>query len=219
MNKKKRFFIILFCIMLAGFGITFFLKENMDRIIINRIIENDYPEYKITDVKYEYTDFYSSIRPADKENPPTLATITIKKDEEERIIYLEKYLFVWKITEDNVNSGSNIPNDQYFFKRYSTTVRSDVNIEEHIRSNKYWVIPDENGNDYHRLSSGNYSLYICEKIYKTENHVVFEYNEDEENWVISSVSYSNLLYYGNYEEVAKSDALNLIKKYSSYYKK
>lgn len=190
-----------------------------DRNRIEKIINKKYDSYTIVDLELNYVDLFSSVREANNYNRATEATVIIANDNEQRTLHLDKNFFMWIIDSDQPDYGSNLPNDVYFVEMMYQSIGKAVNIEEHIKDMKYWVIPDEEGNYYKK--SGNdenwyYSIKHCSNIYKTQNGVVYSFNKEISEWEISTVTYSELCYYSNYDKVDKKYAMNIIQTYSSY---
>ena len=226
MNKIKNPYLILILLFIVLTVIWLIFFSMQSPIIggnksITGVVSKAYPDYEIKNVELFYVDFYSTIRPADDEHKPTEATVTIQKDDEVRTIYLKKEFRSWKIISDSPDSGPNMPNGDYYAEINIINVGQAVNMEEHIKEEKYWVIPRD-GKDYEVFGDDNdfyYSVIVCENIYKIMNNSVYEFDKKESKWVKSTRKLSEIQYYANYEKITKKEAQELLKKYASYKEK
>lgn len=197
-----------------------FLKTSLsqDRESVTNIINKEYSSYEIKDLQLEYVDFYSTIRTADENHSATRATAIIENEEEQITLHFKKnYFNIWSISSSEPNYGSNVSDEVYFVYMYYHSVGKKVDIDEHIKN--YWVVPDEDGNLYNKLGSDEnwyYSFKECKEIYKTKDGYVYVFNKEISDWEKSTETYADLCYYGNYEQVTKEYAIEIIEKYSSY---
>jgi len=203
------FIIIIFSILISS---NTSLKNEQKKII--NIINKKYRSYEIIDIELTYTDFFSTIDIADESHPATSATAIIENDKEQLTLKFEKTFNIWHISFSEPNYGPNIPNEVYFIEESFVTAGRLVNIDEHL--NGRWVIPDEEGNLYKKTADGNYSFKECNTIYKTQDGYVYEFDKAFSQWVKSGVTYADLCYFGNYEQISKEYAIELIERFISY---
>ncbi len=218
----KRKVIIISLLILFVIIILILIPSNTslseDREAITNIVNKKYHSYEVKDLQLEYVDWYSSVRIADEDNSATRATAIIENEEEQITLYFEKNHFNgWRISRSEPNYGPNVPNGVYFVEMNYVSVGQKVDIDEHIKD--YWVIPDENGNLYEKTGDAtnwNYSFKECKNIYKTKDGYVYVFNKEISDWEESTKTYADLRYYGNYENVTKEYAIEIIEKISSY---
>ena len=125
---------------------------------VTRMIQRKYPGYQIVSLTMQYADWSSTIRKANEENRATSAEAVIRNHEEQRTLHFRSHLRIWRITHDTPDSGKNIPDEAYFMHDNWGAVGQKLDIDESIR--QAWVIPDENGNLYHKSSGKNW-YYSC----------------------------------------------------------
>ena len=230
-KKQKHMSPVLFMILfIVGSYVLFYLFNIFAAVMPSRmtysehktavrnLINNTYPNYEIETINLQYSDWSSTVRAADGDHTPESAEVVIEKGEDKLYIYCTQTLDIWHIKEAIPMSGSQVPNGVYFGEFEITNIGSAVNIEEHIKERNYWVIPDENGNDYHKSGGTDwyYSLKKCNKIYKTIDGKVYFFNKDTNTWDLSVIPYSDLVHYGNYTEITKEEAQQILSKYASY---
>jgi len=183
---------------------------------IRQIIMKKYPTYEIIYVDLSYSDWSSSLRDADEEHKATSATVIIENELEQRTIHLNKYFYRWKISSDEPDYGTNVPEDIYFleitYNNFGKAVQFDITKTD-------WIFPDEFGNYYHKVGKGDdwyYSYKYCKNIYKTKKGIIYVFNKEKANWEETDISYSTLSFLSNYTKVDKEYAIDFIEKNSSY---
>lgn len=193
---------------------------NDEKEIIRSIINEKYSSYEIVDIKLTYTNFFSTVTEADEEHSATDAVVIIAKNDEQKTIRLGKSSSLfgpgWIIKSDYPDYGSGVPDDVYFVEIEYDSVGKAVDIDKYV--NEHWILPDKDGNLYTKSGTRDwyYSLKECKNIYKTKNGQVYSFDKEKSDWTDSSVLYSDLNYYGNYDKVAKEYAISIIEQFSSY---
>lgn len=209
------FTIIILILVLILISSNTSLSEEREAII--NIINKEYYSYEIKDIQLEYIDFYSTVRSADEYHNATSATAIIENEEEQIILHFKKTFNIWSIKSSYPNYGSNIPNEVYFVNMEYNNIGKAVDIDEYIKG--CWVIPDENGNLYTKVGDTTnwyYSFRECKNIYKTKDGYVYVFDKGNSDWERSTVTYADLCYYSNYENVTKEYAIEIIEKFSFY---
>lgn len=216
--KKKLIRIIIFIIIALIIGIYFMFSIGSDRDKITKIINIKYNLYEIKDIKLEYVDWSSTVRDAEEYgHKATRATAIIENEEEQITIRFEKQFNLWFITNANYDYGKNVDNDIYFVEEAYGNIGSAIEIEEYIKD--IWTIPDKDGNMYTKVGDENswyYSIKYYANIYKTQNGYVFLFDKKISDWKKTNKKYSDMTYYGNYKKINKKEAIEILKKYSSY---
>ena len=217
MMKKIITSIILIIIALI-IVIYFIFSIGSDRHKITKIINKKYNMYEIKDIKLEYVDWSSSVRDAEKYNhKATEATAIIANKEDQITIRFKKQFNLWFITSANYDYGKNVDNDIYFVEEENSSIGRAADIEEYIKN--IWIIPDKNGNMYTKVGDVNswyYSINYYANIYKTQNGYVYLFDKNNLDWEKTNKKYSDMVYYGNYKRINKEEAIEILKKYSSY---
>ena len=193
------------------------LQVHRDKII--GIINKKYDSYEIESLELEYVDWSSTVREAEDGDIPTRATVFIKNDEEERMLYFETDFLVWKMKSSEPLYGKNVPNGIYYIDIDWHNVGKLVDIEECIKNN--WVMPYD-GELYSKVGDDEnwyYSYQVCENIYKTMDGYVYIFDKENSNWARAEETYADMEFYGNYDRIDKSYAQELLKKYSNYEEK
>lgn len=191
------------------------LQVNRDKII--NIIDRKYDSYEIESLELEYVDWSSTVSTAEEGDIPTRATVVIKNEEEERELHFEKNIFGWRITDSNPLFGKNVPNGIYYIDVDYANVGKLVDIEEEMKN--CWVIPDKDGTLYTKVGDDEdwyYSFKVYEDIYKTMDGYVYVFNRENVEWEKSEETYADMEYYSNYDRIEKSEAVDILEKYSSY---
>lgn len=183
---------------------------------IERVIKRKYPEYKINDIKMQYTDWSSSVKEAGACRKATLAVAEIANDEEQRTLHFELLFGIWRITHDAPDSGRNVPEDEYFSEVKAQTIDIGSDIDRIIEN--VWIIPEKNGDLYCKID-GKYQCYsyrYLENMYMTKNENVYELNKKTFQWELSELTYSSLDYLGNYERISKAEAEEFINRFKEH---
>lgn len=211
---KKIIIIVIILVLFVPPSVTLII----DKYSIRGYFKSHYPSYKINDIELSYYSwFWSGYYNADDYHKATNAKVIIQNEREQRTVLFKKFLLIWLLDRDVPDYGPDIPDGFYFVEIKSQVIRYGVDIEEHIKDRKYWIVPDKGGNNYTISKSSNYySIRYCDNIYKTKDGKVYIFDKEKSNWKVSEKPYSDLVYYGNYQKVKKKYAMEIIEKYSSY---
>ena len=209
----------LFIVVNIWFRLPCKIMLKIDKIMITSKIKKEYKDYKIEDIYLTYTNFFSTVHEADGENFAEDADVTIKNDEEQLTILLEKKFLLWKITKREYDYGPNIPNNEYYMATEEILIHSDDDIEklldQYINKYKKWIVPYGDGKIYKKYKNGNIYIKNCKEIYKTYKGKIYEYNKDTKMWEESEIKYSGFKNVVGYEKTTEKIVLDLIKKYSN----
>ena len=216
--------IVMILLFIVSIGVALYIPESSlsldeHRALVKELINQNYPDYNISSIELQYTDWSSTIRTADENHTPKKALVLIEKEDNQIDVYCEMHMNKWYISESIPKSGSLVPNDVYFAEFRIENIGKAANMDELIKERKYWIITGETGKGYTKINSGSdwyYSLKHCENLYKTVDGKVYQFNKDTNDWEISDIPYSNLVHYANYTEITKDYALEILRKYSSY---
>lgn len=181
---------------------------------VENIIRRDYPSYHIDSLEMQYVDFFSSVREADYDDKPTLATVVISNRDEQRTIHFEKELFLWCIEKNAPDYGPNVPEDEYFIDINWNHVGIMIDIDECVKDE--WVIPNENGELYYEdgISYTYYTYQYIRDIFRTQNGRIYAINKKTLEWEPSEITYSYLDYFSNYRRISKEEAEEIISAHS-----
>ena len=133
-----------------------------------RIIRRKYPAYDIESLTTLYSDWSSTIRETDKYNKATMAKAIISGNDETRTLHFKLRYRMWHITHDAPDGGRNVPDGEYYMEDNVAAVGKRIDINESVKHS--WVIPDENGELYHKVGTDEnwyYSYHYIRNIYKT----------------------------------------------------
>ena len=217
---KKTIKNTIFIIIALMISFYFIFSIGNDRDKITKIINKKYNLYEIKDISLEYIDWSSTVSDAEaKGHKATQATVIIANEEEQMTIRLKKTFNLWFITNANYDYGNNVANDIYFVEETWSNLGKAIDIENHIKLNNLWIIPDKDGNLYTKSGNGDnwyYSYKYYKNIYKTQNGYVYVFDKENSDWKKSDEKYSDMLYYSNYTKIDKEEAVAILKKYSSY---
>ena len=209
---------LVFFALIIGFYFIMSLGSDKDRI--TKIINKKYASYEIKEIKLEYVDWSSTISDAEQDNhKATQATVIIANEDEQMTIKFKKRFNMWLITNSYYDYGENLANDIYYVEIDYSYVGKSVDFDEYIESYDVWVIPDKEGRLYKKSGSGDgwyYSYMYYKDIYKTQDGFVYVFNKRSSSWEKSDKNYSDLQHYGNYTKIDKEEAIEILKKYSSY---
>ena len=188
----------------------FIAKTEISRKSVTKLIRRKYPAYKTVSLRMQYADWSSTVREANDENRATSAEAIIRNDEEQRTLHFRSRFRIWRITHDTPDSGKNVPDDIYFMEDNWAEAGQKIDIDESIRQS--WVIPDENGNLYHRSGGENwyYSYHYIRNMYKTKNGMIYVLKRESFEWELTEKTYSEMDYYGNYTRISAKKAMELI---------
>ncbi len=223
MKKTEKMLFVLFIIAAIAILVVF-IKNSIepasvtlikDEEKIKEMINQKYPDYSISELELNYVDWSSTVREANGDHKATEAMAIIENENEERTIHLRKKFNNWNIESDEPNYGPSVPDEQYFIEIIYEHVGKSINIDEQIK--KYWIIPDDDGNPYIKEGKGEdwyYTFKYCRNIYKTDGGKVYVFNKEKSDWEICDVTYSDLRYLSNYDDVDPKYGMELIKNYS-----
>ena len=192
------------------------LSNDMAISIIENIIKITYPKHTITDLRLEYTDCSSTVREAEDDDKATMAEVIIENDNESRTLRYEKKLFFWIKNFDAPDSGTGIIDGEYY-AAIEHQFPENIHEYDYAIENGYTIlIRNDDGEFFSKSKDGNYySVLVCKKIYKTENHKVYEYNKQSKQWEESKEKYSDFSYFtGNYKKIDKQRIDETISKYN-----
>ena len=192
------------------------LANGMAISAIENNIKRTYPNHTITDLKLEYTDWSSTLSEAKDDDKATRAEVIIENDDESRTLRYEKKLFFWIKKFDGPDRGTGIIDGEYYAK-IEYEFPENIHEYDYAIENGYTIlIRNDDGEFFSKSKNGNYySVLVCKKLYKTENHKVYEYNRNSNKWEESKEKYSDLLYYiGNYKKIDKQRVDETISKYN-----
>ena len=205
--------IFIFIVLLA----VIFLRSistpatRISRRRIMRIIRRKFPAYVFESLTTLYSDWSSTIRETDKYNKATLARAVISSSEEKRTLHLKLRYRMWHITHDAPDGGRNVPDGEYYMEDNVAAVGKRIDINESVKHS--WVIPDENGELYHKVGTDEnwyYSYHYIRNIYKTGDGGVYMLNCKTFEWERTDLAYSYIDYYGNCTKIPREKAEELI---------
>ena len=183
----------------------------ISRLRIKRIIKRKHPEYDIDSLTTYYSDWSSTVRETDKYNKATMAKAVISGNDETRTLHFTLRYRMWHITHDAPDGGRNVPDGEYYMEDSWAAVGKRIDINESVR--QAWVIPDKNGEPYHKIGTDEnwyYSYHYIRNIYKTGDGGVYKLNCKTFEWEPTDLAYSYIDYYGNYSKIPEEKAVELI---------
>ena len=189
---------------------VFTAKTETSRKRVTKMIRRKYPAYQIVNLRMQYADWSSTIKEANNSHRATSAKAVIENHEEQRTLHFRSHFRIWRITHDTPDSGRNVPDEAYFMEDNWAALGQKLDIDESIRQT--WVLPDENGNLYHKSGGDNwyYSYHYIRNIYKTKNGKIYVLNRISFEWELTDKSYSELDYYANYTQISSKEAKRII---------
>ena len=215
-NIAITFILIIVLLNIINLLIPTKVSNSMAISAIENNIKRTYPNHTITDLRLEYTDWSSTLSEAKDDDKATRAEVIIENNNESRTLRYEKKLFFWIKKFDGPDRGTGIIDGEYYA---AIEYRFPENIHEYdyaIENGYTILIRNDDGEFFSKSNNGNYySVLVCKKLYKTENHKVYEYNEHSKQWEESKTKYSDFLYYiGNYKKIDKQRVDETISKYT-----
>lgn len=212
----KDIFVLIVLLLVFFFrGLRMSTKTSKKKVL--RILRRKYPDYEIDELIMTYADWSSTIKAADEDDKDIKASgaeAVIRNNIEQRTLHFSKTFGIWRITNDVPDTGPNVPEGAYFVTKSYGAVGPAIDIDEYIKG--CWIIPDKNGDAYHKVGSDDiwhYSIHYVSSIYKVENGKVYELNKDTFIWELTERTYSEMDYYGNYDPITKEEAEEIIRTY------
>jgi len=207
MKKIIKFISIILAIVAALFGVH---TAAIGKVLVKIIVKLKHPSYRITNVKMQKVDFFSTVKEVTGAEIATCAVVVIENKTDRRTLHLEKFLWFWLVKNDAPDFGPDVPEDEYYIEISGENRGKLANIDAIIE--REWILPAKDGSLYKKIGDEDwyYTFLKVQAIYRTLGGRVYALNKQNFAWEQTEIPYSELDYLGNYDKISKEEAEKLI---------